>query len=41
MLPLELLAVLGAGALFPYLAESAIDWLKHHGKHSDGADAPN
>lgn len=41
MLPLELLAMIGAGAVFPYLAEGAFDWLKHHCKHSDGADAPN
>jgi hypothetical protein len=41
MMSLELLAIIGAGAVLPYVAESTIDWLKHHGRHSKCANAPD
>lgn len=41
MMSLELLAIIGAGAVLPYVAEGTIDWLKHHGRHRQCADAPD
>jgi hypothetical protein len=41
MMPLELLAMIGAGAVLPYVAEGAIDWIKHHGRHLKCAHAPD
>lgn len=40
MLPIELLAMIGAGAVLPYVAEGAYDWLKQLRRHPDGANAP-
>jgi hypothetical protein len=41
MMSLELLAMIGAGAVLPYVAEGAFDWLKHHRRHSKCANAPD
>jgi hypothetical protein len=41
MISLELLVLIGTGAVLPYVAEGAIDWLKHHGGHSKCAHAPD
>jgi hypothetical protein len=30
MIPLELMAVIGVGAVLPYVGEAAWDWLRHH-----------
>ena len=41
MMSLELLAIIGAGAVLPYVAEGTIDWLKHHGRPRKCVDAPD
>jgi len=41
MIPLELLALVGGGSVFPYLAEAAWDWFWKNRKHSPGAAAPD
>lgn len=40
MMSLELLAMIGAGAVLPYVAEGAYDWLRHHGRREKCVDAP-
>ena len=41
MVPLELLVLVGGGAVLPYLAEAAWDWLTTGRRHSPGANAPD
>ncbi len=41
MVPLDLLVLVGGGAVLPYLAEAAWDWLSKVRKHSRGAAAPD
>ena len=41
MVPLDLLVMVGGGAVLPYLAEAAWDWLTTGGRPSRGANAPD
>jgi hypothetical protein len=41
MVPLDLLVLVGGGAVLSYLAEAAWDWLAKGRKHSRGASAPD
>jgi len=40
MLPLETLAIMGGGAVLPYLAEAMLAWVRVRRPRKDGADAP-
>ena len=33
MIPIELLLLMGTGAVFPYVAEAALDWVKQRKSH--------
>jgi hypothetical protein len=41
MVPIDLLVIMSAGAVFPYAAEAAWDWYATKRKHSRGANAPD
>lgn len=40
MLPLETLAIMGGGAVLPYVAEAMLAWINARRPHKDGAAAP-
>ena len=40
MMELENLVMIGAGAVFPYVAVAILDWVKDCKAHANGADAP-
>ena len=41
MLPIEMLAVIGFGAVSPYVAEAAVGWLRRRRPHRRGEQAPS
>jgi hypothetical protein len=41
MISLELLALVGSGSVFPYIAEAAWDWFSKSREHLRGAVAPD
>lgn len=40
VLPLETLALIGAAAIFPYLAEGVYEWIARRKRHAKRANAP-
>jgi hypothetical protein len=41
MLPIDLLSLVGAAAVFPYIAEGAYHWVRNRGRHTKRANAPD
>jgi len=40
MMALDLLVMMGSGAVFPYVAVATLDWVRHRKTHASGANAP-
>ncbi len=41
MMPLELLVMIGAGAVLPYIAEEAFDWVRRNGAPAKRTTTPD
>ncbi len=40
MMALDLLVMMGGGAVFPYVAVATLDWARQRKAHPSGANAP-